>query len=94
MIKQYSTASSGTVTLQDTQQDLQLIHNATAVTLTIAFPATPRDGQKVGMAAIQAITTLTLTSALTIIGALTAMAVGGCATYCYNSDSNKWVKIA
>lgn len=94
MIKQYSVASSGSVTLQDTQQDIQLVHNATAVTLTIAFPATPIDGQRVGMAAIQAITTLTLTSALTIIGAITSMAVGGCATYCYNSDSNKWVKVA
>lgn len=94
MIKQYSVAASGTVTAPDTQQDVQLVHNAAAVTLTVAFPATPIDGEKFGIAAIQAITTLTLSSALTIIGALTSMAIGGCATYMYNADSNKWVKIA
>jgi len=94
MIKQYTTATSGTVTATDTGQDTVLIHNAgVTLSLTIAFPATPVDGQMFCMTSVGGITTLALTSALTIVASLTSMSAGGNGTWMYNSDSTKWVKI-
>lgn len=88
MIIQETTLTSGTATCQDTQQDLILVHNAGAtVTLTIALPATPINGQKVTVTSIGGITTLTISSALTIVAALTTLAVGGTGTWMYHSSS-------
>ena len=46
MVKQYSTITSGTITANDTKQNVQVIHNAAslAATLTASFPANPADG--------------------------------------------------
>jgi hypothetical protein len=94
-IKQYSTLTSGTITANDTKQDIQIIHNAgsLAATLTITFPATPTDGQKYGVASVLGVTLLTLTAGVTIISTLTAIAAGGFATWMYNSDSTSWIRI-
>lgn len=96
LVKQISTATSGTVTIGDTQQDTQLIHNAVslAVTLTIALPATPIDGQKVGIVSVLGVTTLTVSSALGIIGGITVLAAAAYATYMYEASINKWFRIA
>lgn len=95
-IKQVSTATSGTVTLPDTKQDVQLVHDAVAlvVSLIVAFPANPIDGQKVGIVSTLGITGLTLTSTPTVVGLLTTLAAIGCATFMYESSTNKWFKIA
>lgn len=94
-IKQLSTATSGTVTATDTKQDVVLIHDAIslAVTLTIAFPANPTDGQQFRIASTLGVTTLTLSSALTIIGGLVAFIAGGFASFIYESSTNKWYRI-
>ena len=96
MVKQYSTITSGTITGADTQQDVQVIHNAVslAATLTITFPATPKDGQKFGIASVLGATALTMTSTSTIVGVLTVIAAAGFATWIYNTDSTKWVRVA
>lgn len=94
-IKQVSTATSGTVTLANTGQDCQLVHDAAslAITLTITLPANPIDGQKVGIVSTLGITTLTLSSGLTIVGLLTTLAAIGCVTFMYEVGTNKWYKI-
>ena len=53
-VKQYSTLTSGTITGNDTGQNVQVIHNAAslAATLTITFPATPLDGQIFSVASV------------------------------------------
>ena len=96
LVKQISTATSGTVTVPDTKQDCQLVHDAAslAVTLTITLPTTPTDGQRVGIVSTLGVTTLTLSSGLTIVGGLSTMAALGCATYMYESSTNKWYKVS
>lgn len=92
--KQLTTATSGTVTINDTQQDLILFHDTASlvVSLTTALPATPVDGQKVIIITRSGITTLSITSALTIIGGLTTMAAGIGVTYIYEASNNKWYR--
>lgn len=82
--------------MPNTKQDVVLIHDAAslAVTLTMTFPANPVDGQRVVIASTLGVTTLTLSSALTIIGGLAAIAAGGCAGYLYEAGQNKWFKIS
>jgi len=91
---QYSSATSGTITAQDTKQDSAIIHNngSLAVTLTIAFPAAPRDGQRFIVVSALGVTTLTLSSAITIIGGITALSAGGFATWIYSTQANKWFR--
>lgn len=94
-IKQISTLTSGTVTAQDTKQDLVVVHDAAslAITLTIAFPANPGDGQRFTVTSTLGVTTLTLTSALSILNALTALVAGGFATWMYEASTNKWYRV-
>lgn len=96
MVKQVSTATSGTVTINDTGQNVQLVHNAVslAVTLTIALPAAPIDAQTVGVVSVLGVTTLTLSSALSIIGGITVLAAAAYATYMYEASTNKWFRIS
>lgn len=95
LVKQYSTLTSGTITGQDTGQDTQVIHNAAslAATLTITFPANPIDSQRYGVSSVLGVTILTMTSGQTIVGILTALTAVGYATWMYNSDSSKWIRI-
>jgi len=95
-IKQISTATSGTVTCTDNKQDLLLIHDGAslAASLTIALPATPIDGQRVICVSTLGVTALTITSALTIIGTLTALLAGGFWALAYESSTNKWYRVS
>lgn len=92
--KQISTATSGTVTVTDAQGDVILIlTGALAVTMTIALPATPFDGQRVYISSDNGITTLTMSTPIgTIINAITTMAVGGVVAYIYDAPNTKWHK--
>ena len=80
-IKQYSTVATGTITAQDTKQDIMLVHNAAALasTLTIAFPATPIDGQIFGITSALGITALTISGGTTT-NSISTMAAGSYAT--------------
>lgn len=94
MITQLSTATSGTFTAQDTQQEVVMIHEAAlALTFTFAFPANPTNGQLVTMISTGGITTLTLSAVTgTIMNTLTGIAAGSSTTYIYYSSTNKWYK--
>ena len=93
-VLQISTATSGTVTLQDTQQDVVLAHDAgVTLTLTIALPSSPKDGQKAIITSASGITTLTLTAVVgTIINALSTLAAGSTGRYIYSASRNKWFR--
>lgn len=90
---QLSSATSGTVTTIDTQQDLTLIHDAAAtLTLTVPFPATPKNGQSFTVCSVGGVTTLTLTTTVgTIANTITTIPVGGTGTWKFYN--NKWYKI-
>ena len=94
-VLQLTTATSGTVTANDTGQDVDLIHDAgVTVSLTIAFPANPINGQIFTIGSQGGITTLNLTATIgTIINALTGMAAGSRGRYQYVSSTTKWYKM-
>lgn len=87
---QFTNVTSGTVTITDIQDDVILIHDAgVTATLTIALPATPINGQRIGICSAGGITTLTLSASVgTIVTSLTTMAAGGAGTYLY--WNSKW----
>lgn len=93
--KQISSATSGTVTVTDSGTDIQFIHIATlSVSLTIAFPATPYDGQTLSLSSQNGITTLTLSTSIgSIINAITTLAAGGTAYFMYDLANTKWYRI-
>lgn len=95
LFKQRSTATSGTVTIQDTKQDVQLIHDAASVaaTLTVTFPATPVDGQVFGMTSRLGVTVLTLSSAISLVGDVSTLPASRYLKYMYDVTSNKWFRI-
>lgn len=94
LIKHYSTATSGTVTISDTKQDVVLIHDATslAITLTTTFPSNPIDGQRLTICSTLGVTTLTMSASNTIIGGLTTLTALGYGTWIFNSDASKWFR--
>lgn len=94
-INSLSTATSGTVSGNTTQQNEVLVHDAgTTLTLTMAMPTSPVNGQLFSFSSAAGITTLTLSTGTgTILNAITSLAVGGSATYVYYSATNKWYKI-
>lgn len=92
---QYSTATSGTVTLSaDTPL---LIHEpgSTVSALTIQFPASPQDGQVLRMSFVSAVTTLTWTpsSGTTIAIAPGNPSAGSIYTFVYRTATTKWYRI-
>lgn len=92
---QYSTLTSGTLTVDDTGDDVVVIQEAAlAVTLTLALPATPVSGQRVTFSSVGGVTTLTMSTPVgSIIGALTTLAAGGTLTYIYRGSTTKWYRI-
>ncbi len=89
-----TTATSGTYTAPDTQQNVLLVHEAgLTLTFTIAFPATPLNGQQVSFVSTGGIAGLTLSAVVgTIINALTNMTAGVPATYTYFAETTKWYR--
>lgn len=91
-IVQLTTATSGTVTPTDTQQDLTLAHDAgVTAALTIPFPANPITGQVFCVTSVSGIAALTMTSGSTIVGALTSLLASGNGTWQY--INSKWMRI-
>lgn len=90
-----TSATSGTVSGNSTQQDEVMVHDgSTTISLTVAMPSNPTNGQKFTFVSSGGVTALTLSSVVgTISNAITTMAVGGNATYMYSSVNNKWYKI-
>lgn len=94
VLLQTTTATSGTVTSIDTQQDLIVIHDAgLTVNLTVTMPSSPVDGQLFTLASTGGITTLALNAVATVANALGAMTSGASGTWVYSGARSKWVKI-
>jgi hypothetical protein len=95
LVIQTTTSTSGTVTCQNSGQDILLIHSAgVTLTLTVEFPSTPFNGQRVTITSNSGITTLTITAVVGTIGnEITNLGAGSAGRYIYNADANKWFKI-
>lgn len=92
---QYSTITSGTLTVADTGEDIVVIHEAAlAATMTISLPANPKEGQNVTFSSSGGVTALTMSTPVgSIISGITTMAAGGTATYIYLGTQTKWYKV-
>jgi len=90
-----STATSGTITMPNTQQDVMLIHEAgVTATATMAFPNTPNDTQRCCMVSVGGITALTLSASVgTIINTITTLVAGTPVAYMFSQSQNKWYKV-
>lgn len=91
---QYTTPATGaTVTAADSGNVHLLVNPAgTLLALTIAFNASPTDGDILTLGSSQAVTTLTMSGG-TVIGALTTLAIASFARYMYNATASKWFRI-
>lgn len=91
---QYETPSTGnTVTVISNSNVRLIIDPAGALlALTIALPGSPSNNDVVTFGSSQAVTTLTISGG-TIVGALTSLAIGSCATYVYYSVASKWFRL-
>jgi len=91
---QYATATSGTIVANNTQQDLIVLHNATALVAVLSFtlPTTPTNGQIVTFATKNGITLFTLTGG-TLITSLATLLAGGYVTWVYSLNANGWFRI-
>lgn len=68
----------------------------TLATGTITMPAAPVDGMTVRFSSSQIITALTVSanSGQSIVGAVTALVLGGSAQYLYRQSNTTWYRIA
>lgn len=86
---QYETPTTGsTVTFGDGKEVMTINPAGALLALTIAFPATPADGETRSFNSTQAVTTLTLSGG-TFVGGLTSLSLGSFATYVFSSGDSK-----
>ena len=92
---QYVTPNTGDTVSANTNGHVVLLINPSGslLNLTVAFPANPSDGDMLRISTSQILTSLTLSGA-TIISALTTLALGGFASYCYSGTASKWFRVA
>lgn len=93
--KEYFTpATGGTVTLVNASTDIRAIiaPAGTLATLTIQMPPNPFDAQVVSICSSQAVTILTMTASIGLLGALTSFVANSFASYAYDSTSNAWYR--
>lgn len=93
-LTQYTTPTAGaTVTVTAGRNVTVLLNPAgTLATLTVALQGSPVDGDIVTIGTSQIITVLTVSGG-TLVGTLTTLALGGYATFQYNSTATKWFRI-
>lgn len=83
----------GTVTVNSGRSLIVVINPAgTIATLTITMAGSPLDGDQVTITSTQIVGALTMNGG-TLLGALTALAVGGFATFMYHASIGKWLRI-
>ncbi len=93
----YTPTTGNVITLPADAELVLLKHGSTIAALEIVMPsATARDGQVVTVSSLSAVTALTFTvgSGYTAVGALTALAAGGFATYIFDKPGKAWRRIA
>lgn len=91
---QYSAPTTGATVTVNGNGNIKLLINpaGSLLALTIAFPASPQDGDVLQLGSTQAVTTVTMSGG-TIVGGLTSFVIGSSATYCYSTTAAEWVKI-
>lgn len=92
---EYTPASGNTIALPDDTQRVRLKHGGTIAALTINPPASPRDGQRMNVFSLSAVTALTLTglNSQTISGGPTALTAGGFFSLEYEKAANTWYRV-
>lgn len=90
---QYAAPTTGqTVTVGSTGNTILLLDPAgTLLTLTLALPSSPSDGDAFLFASSQAVTSFTMSGG-TIVGPLTSLAVASFAKYTFSSTASKWFR--
>lgn len=95
--KQIVTPTTGqTVSINDADGDIRFIINpaSSLLALTVNMPSNPRDGQVVNICSSQVVTSLTLSSVNTILGALTTFAsVNSYGYWVYDLSTTSWYKL-
>lgn len=92
-VVQYSAPATGaTVAISVPNTSLVVEPAGLLAALTINMPPTPADGDDVRISSTQAVTALTLGGG-TIVGAITALAVGSFAQYVYRAANTSWYRI-
>lgn len=86
-----TTGSTVTINNQVTHILLSVTPSGGLLSLTVAFPTTPFVGQIIRLSFSTSITSLTLSSSASIVGALTSALLGGFA--CYQYDGTKWCRV-
>lgn len=90
---QVAVPTAGATVTCDGSPVLALNHSSLILTLTVALPASPRDGQQICVGSRSAVTTLTMTHAKTIQSALTAFAALGYGRWVFSSTVDAWVRV-
>lgn len=91
---QYATPTVGQTVTVNSNGHVQLLINpsGTLATLTITFPSSPSDGDRIEMGSTQIVTTLTMNGG-TIVGSLATLAVGSGGTWIYSATAASWIKV-
>ena len=92
-VPQYVTPTTGSTVTVNANGNvvLQINPAGTLATLTVTFPGSPTDGDRVQMGCTQIVTALTMNGG-TIVGVLSSLAVGGVGTWVYSATSVSWIK--
>lgn len=94
LLIQYVTATSGSVSITDNQQDVQVIHEAgLTLNLTFVFPPNPKNNQRVSIASVNGIGVLNLNAVITILSPLSSLAGGATGSWLYYAPMSKWYRI-
>lgn len=84
-----------THTINDDVEQLILKPAGTLATLTVNMPANPYDGQRVGIASTQAVTTLTMSgNGKTLNNGLAALTAGGFGSWRYRAADTSWYRVS
>lgn len=89
---QNAAPTTGTTVTSNGATQLVLNPAGTLAALTVAFPASPTNGQLFSIASTQIITALTLTSTSTINGTITTLAANGGATWVFDTSLTAWIR--
>jgi len=91
---QYTTSTNGNIIANNTQQDLIVLHNATALAavLTFTLPTIPVNGQIVTFSTKNGVTLFTLAGG-TLITTISTLLSGSYVTWVYSLDASSWFRI-
>lgn len=90
---QVATPSSGGTVTSDGSNAMLINNSGLLAVLTVAFPASPRDGQVFSFSSRGAITLLNMTASAPIYGGLLSSLAASFARYVYFATANAWARV-